>query len=101
MLEAEMKKLTAAVEALTAALQKQKAELQDAPKAETKAPEAVAPKAETIDRDQLQDLCLSLVRTDRKNKPRIMEVIAAHGGKILNDVADANLAQLKADLEAL
>lgn len=121
MLENEIKKLTAAVEALTAAIQSQGVK----PSAPAPADEpitsmpAIAPEdierespnpaatpgqdssTGTVTRDELRDMCLSIVRADRSKKARVAGAIEKFGGKLLKDVPDDKLVALKAALESL
>jgi len=120
MLEAKIDKLTAAVEALTAAIQAQGAtQLAPAPAAEPmpvitpedierESPEpTAAPEQDStpdaVTRDELRDMCLSIVRADRSKKASVAAAIesVSSGGKLLKDVPDDKLAALKAALEAL
>ena len=55
-----------------------------------------------INRDDLQDLCMTIVRNDRAKKAAVKDAIAAFGGAAtLKDVPDSDLGALKAALEAL
>jgi len=55
-----------------------------------------------ISRDDLQDLCMTIVRADRNKKDAIKKTIASFGGAAtLKEVPDADLAELKTKLEAL
>lgn len=115
MLENEIKKLTAAVEALTAAIQVQGVTTADAPKADASAPmPAIAPEdieeaspapaaieAPATSRDELRELCLAIVREDRGKKAAVAGAIEKFGGKLLKDVPDDMLLELKAALESL
>lgn len=70
-------------------------------------PEPVAPRANkkeatTVSREDVQDLCMSIVREDRSKQAQIKAAIAAYdGAKTLKGVAEQNLAALKADLEKI
>lgn len=60
------------------------------------------PEAVKINRDDLQDLCMTIVRNDRAKKNAVKDAIAAFGGAAtLKDVPESDLAALKAALEAL
>lgn len=116
MLENEIKKLTAAVEALTAAIQAQGVTTTEAPKPsapepmpaitlqdiEQESPEpTVEHDAAPPSRDDLRELCLAIVREDRSKKASVAGAIEKFGGKLLKDVPDDKLAELKVALEAL
>lgn len=115
MLEQKIEELSARVAALTAVMEIMIAESdKSTPPAVVEAPavkaEAPAPeeKVETrdpaprVDRDALQDLCMTIVREDRSKKSAVKDAIAKFGGAAtLKAVPEADLAQLKADLEAL
>ena len=108
MLEQKIEELSARVAELTAVMERMIAgsgKSAPAVKAEAPTPEE---KVEThepapkVDRDALQDLCMTIVRADRGKKSAVKDAIAKFGGAAtLKDVPDADLAQLKADLEAL
>jgi len=84
MLETEIKKLTAAIEALTARLG-----TVDAPTAD--APTADAPKADarsiTINQEELTRVCLALSRAGKKDdiKAKLSELGAARVGELKGD----------------
>ena len=60
------------------------------------------PEAVKINRDDLQDLCMTIVRNDRAKKTAVKDAIAAFGGATtLKDVPESDLVALKAALEAL
>ena len=114
MLEVKIENLTIAIERLTAQLETLTSGTAAAPKPEPEPtvepePEAKptkANKAPTVDlpsRDRLQAKCLDLVKADRSNKQRIADLIAKHsnGGRLIKDIADADLATFLAELEAL
>jgi len=67
--------------------------------------EAEEPKSESpgteIDLQDLNKLCLGLVRENPKNKTKIKKIISNFGGELIKDVPVANLADLKIALEAL
>lgn len=57
---------------------------------------------ENINRDDLQDLCMTIVRNDRAKKTAVKDAIAAFGGAAtLKDVPESDLVALKAALDAL
>lgn len=110
MLEERITQLNSSIIELTAALINF-VEISQLPKATTKPktetkktetpPEPVPDSTEDVDREKLQDFCLTLVRKDPKNKENIKKVIKEYGGDILKDVSDNNLPALKAALEAI
>lgn len=107
-LKAELSELRAVIVELTNAMRS--APAPTAAPAEVK-PEPVAnpieaapakPEAVKINRDDLQDLCMTIVRNDRAKKAAVKDAIAAFGGATtLKDVPESDLAALKASLEAL
>ena len=111
-LREELAKLRESVQALTAAVSRgapEKIETKTEPapekpeakKEKTKTAEAENP-APALSRDDLQDLCMRLVREDRSRKREIMEAIASFGdAETLKDVSDVDLPALKAKLEAI
>lgn len=117
MLESEIKRLTDAVEALTAAINAQQgAHATPAPPPEpmpavtsddiekespTTAVEDVS--AAPVTRDELKDMCLAIVRSDKEKKPKVAAAIASFGEgvRLLKDVPDDKLAELKTKLEAI
>ena len=95
MIEDKIDKLIAAIETLTETLSKGvKAE-------DTKKEKPAEEPAENVTLGQLQDMCLAIVRKDRKNKERVKEIIADHGGELLKDIDEAKLPSVKKALEAL
>ena len=91
MIENKIDKLIEAIETLTETLSK-------GVKAEDTKKEKPA---ENVTLDQLQDICLKLVRKDRKNKEKIVKIIADQGGELLKDIDESKLPQVKAALEAI
>ena len=74
----------------------------EAPKAE--APKAEAPKAEAPKgpvMDDLQELCMQIVRADRSKKDAVKNTIAKYGAETLVGVAASDYPALFADLKAL
>jgi hypothetical protein len=66
------------------------------------APIATAPAAPTVSRDDVQDLCMTLVRADRSLKNTVRDIIAEFdNAATLKDVKDSDLTLLKSKLEAL
>jgi len=89
MLETEIKKLTAAVEALTARLGTADAPTADAPTVDVPAadaPAADAPSA-TISQEELTRVCLALSRAGKKDdiKAKLSELGAARVGELKSD----------------
>ena len=111
MLEQEITLLREEVRALREALQtfaqtlnqpKAEAPKAEAPKAE--APKAEAPKAEAPKgpvMDDLQELCMQIVRADRSKKDAVKNTIAKYGAETLVGVATSDYPALFADLKAL
>jgi hypothetical protein len=106
MLEQEITLLREEVRALREALQtfaqtlnqpKVEAPKAEAPKAE--APKAEAPKGPVM--DDLQELCMQIVRADRSKKDAVKNTIAKYGAETLVGVAAADYPALFADLKAL
>ena len=69
----------------------------DVPKAE--APKAEAPKGPVM--DDLQELCMQIVRADRSKKDAVKNTIAKYGAETLVGVAASDYPALFADLKAL
>ena len=84
MLETEIKKLTAAIEALTARLGTADAPTADAPAAD--APTADAPST-TINQEEMTRVCLALSRAGKKDdiKAKLSELGAARVGELKGD----------------
>ena len=111
MLETEIKKLTDAIEALTAAINAQGIEkplspcpMPDITPEPDPVPEPVEKQdtpTETVSREELKELCLSIVREDKDKKPKLAEIIGAYNAKTLKQVPDEKLAELKQKLESL
>ena len=90
------------VRALREALQTLNQPKAEAPKAE--APKAEAPKAEAPKgpvMDDLQELCMQIVRADRSKKEAVKNTIVKYGAETLVGVAAADYPALFADLKAL
>ena len=96
MLEQEITLLREEVRALREALQTF-AQTLNPPKAE--APKAEAPKGQVM--DDLQELCMQIVRADRSKKDAVKSTIAKYGAETLVGVAAADYPALFADLKAL
>lgn len=102
-LKSELSELRAVIVELTTAIRSAPVptaapvEAKPAPVVETVKPEAVK-----INRDDLQDLCMTIVRNDRAKKNAVKDAIAAFGGAAtLKDVPESDLAALKVALDAL
>lgn len=54
-----------------------------------------------ITRDDLQNLCMAIVRADRSKREAVQQVISKYGAANLVAVKDTDLTALYADLEAL
>jgi hypothetical protein len=68
------------------------------PSAEYPEPEEPKP----LIREDLQDLCLQIVRSKKATKAQIKDIVAEFGGaSLVKEVATADLPALKAKLEAL
>lgn len=95
--------LNANIEKLTAALHVGEQVVNDAPE---KAPvnPVEQPKVEpapTVSRDDLQAACMSLVRSDRANKAKIVALLDSYGVKTITALADTHLAEFAGKLEAI
>ena len=105
MLETEIKKLTAAIEALTAKLDGLPSTTTVANEPPVDDPEEAASEITTTSPAELRDTCrtkcLELVRGDRSNKARIVALLETHNAKKIDDVDDAALSDLLASLQAL
>ena len=100
-LREEMAELRTAIADLTTAMQA-------APKTQPQSQKEAAPVEEVkadgpgISRDDVQELCMSIVRDDRSKKVDVKAAIASFGGaKTLKDIAEQDLADLHKKLEAL
>ena len=105
-LKDEMAELRSAIAGLTAAMQAapaqqvEKKTKAEKPSLDTKA--ETEPAEVAISREDLQDLCMTIVRNDRSKKADVKAAIASFGGaSTLKAVADSDLAALKAALEGL
>lgn len=115
-LEAKIEKLTAAVESLTERLHSMEAMVAIPPSDPAPSePESPAPKREQlaqaakeeaekaepeITHEQVQQLCLKIVRGDRSKKPKLKEILGEYGANLVQDVPADKLAELKQKLEA-
>ena len=94
LLREEVRALREALQTFAQTLTQPKAE---APKAE--APKAEAPKGAVM--DDLQELCMQIVRADRSKKDAVKNTIAKYGAETLVGVAASDYPALFADLKAL
>lgn len=114
MLETEIKKLTAAVEALTAqlsALQSVPVQQPDAPVEEPvtvteevpaeEVPVKEEPVASAFTRDDIQALCLQKVREDRALKAKIKTILDDVGASNVSGIPDAELEAVHTAINAL
>ena len=111
MLEERIDVLIQSIDVLNVQLQRlfeAKDEIKEpAPKPKAKAKvekKAEAPEVERNDK-QIQDICLKIVRDDKKNGTKkaagIKPLIKKYGGALVKDVPTEKLAELKAALEEL
>ena len=118
-LEAKLSDTIAALEALTVAIYTQPVKVDpeedlpvvgkmsereaEAPKAEApEQPELIEASTPSISRDDLQEMCMQIVRVDRTKKDDVKDAIASFdGASVLKEVKDEHLEALKAKLEAL
>lgn len=102
LLREEVCALREVMQAFAQTLNQPKAE---APKAEAPKAEATkkveAPKADVPTREDLQELCMAIVRADRAKKVAIKETIGKYGAENLVGVKDGDLPYLFEDLKAL
>ena len=101
MLEEKIDKLIVSIEALTAAVSGTNLTINEEQPASKEVKAEPENNHETITIGQLQDMCLAIVRKDRKKKEKIKEIIADHGGELLKDIDEAKLPSVKKALEAL
>lgn len=118
-LESKIEKLTAAVESLTERLHSMEAMVAIPPSApapsEPEAPTPTPPTGELLEQaakeealkaepeithEQVQQLCLKIVRDDRSKKPKLKEILGEYGANLVQDVPSDKLAELKQKLEA-
>ena len=112
-LESKIEKLTAAVESLTERLHSMEAMVAIPPSApapsEPEAPAATPPTGEQLEQpksqpdvshEEVQQLCLKIVREDRSKKPKLKEILGQYGASLVQDVPQEKLVELKAKLEA-
>lgn len=112
-LEAKIEKLTSTIEALIETLYDVEAnvaippstpsrdDLEKAAKEETAKVEVEETPAEQISHEDVQQLCLKVVRQDRSKKPDLKRILSEYGATLVADVPVEKLAELKAKLEAV
>lgn len=103
MLEEKIDKLIVSIEALTAALY---GRVENEVKKETTKigkcqVQDSKDELEPVTVETLQDMCLAIVRKDRKNKKQIIKIIADYGGELLKDIDEAKLPYVKKALELI
>lgn len=64
-------------------------------------PTPVAPAAQTLSKDELQQQCLKLIRNDRAIKPRLLSWLKDRGSDSLADLDDKHLADFQAFISAV
>ena len=68
---------------------------------DTAAPVSSGAEPATTTADEVQTLCMTIVRKDRSKKTKVKELIAEFGAPLVKDVPADKLPELKAKLEAL
>lgn len=105
MLETEIKRLTAAITRLADLMEQQDSEgaapvVEDAPAVDADPAPDAQPDQPAIDyRLKAKDLCLSLVRAKRSNKPLIAEWLDGKGAKTINGLKDPQVVEMVEFLE--
>ena len=97
-LEAKIETLTAAIVDLTDRLTAIESSPVDSAKTEEEAP---ATPEQSITREEIQSMCLAIVRDDRNKKAAIKKTLGTFGATLVKDVPVDNLGDLKTALEAL
>lgn len=97
-LEAKIETLTAAIVDLTEMLSAVESTPVDSENAEQEKP--AAPE-KSITREEIQSMCLAIVRDDRNKKAAIKETLGTFGATLVKDVSADKLGDLKTALEAL
>ena len=97
-LEAKIETLTAAIVDLTDRLTAIESSPVDSAKTEEEAP---ATPEQSITREEIQSMCLAIVRDDRNKKTAIKKTLSMFGATLVKDVPVDNLGDLKTELEAL
>lgn len=113
-LEAKIEKLTSAIESLIETLYDVEAsvaippsapsrgELEQALEPEQKQEVEPEPTVEPeISHEDVQQLCLKVVRKDRNKKPDLKRILGEYGATLVADVPTDKLSELKAKLEAV
>ena len=97
-LEAKIETLTAAIVDLTDRLTAIESSPVDSAKTEEEVP---ATPEQSITREEIQSMCLAIVRDDRNKKTAIKKTLSTFGATLVKDVPVDNLGDLKTELEAL
>jgi hypothetical protein len=97
-LEAKIETLTAAIVDLTDRLTAIESSPVDSAKTEEDVP---ATPEQSITREEIQSMCLAIVRDDRNKKTAIKKTLSMFGATLVKDVPVDNLGDLKTELEAL
>ena len=97
-LEAKIETLTAAIVDLTDRLTAIESSPVDSAKTGEEAP---ATPEQSITREEIQSMCLAIVRDDRNKKAAIKKTLGTFGATLVKDVPVDNLGDLKTALEAL
>ena len=97
-LEAKIETLTAAIVDLTDRLTAIESSPVDSAKTGEEAP---ATPEQSITREEIQSMCLAIVRDDRNKKTAIKKTLSMFGATLVKDVPVDNLGDLKTELEAL
>ena len=128
MLEVEIQKLTAAIEALTKAIEsdaekrpkavesvketptetptitdkpRQKKAKAEATPEPTPAPVPEPPSSKSYDQNAVRELAMQIVRDDSTARPRIMEILGQYGAKTTNQLKPENCHEVHGKLLAL
>ena len=99
LLREEVRALREALQTFAQTLTQPKAEAPKAEAIKVEAPKAEAPKGPVM--DDLQELCMQIVRADRSKKDAVKNAIAKYGAETLVGVAASDYPALFADLKAL
>ena len=97
-LEAKIETLTAAIVDLTDRLTAIESSPVDSAKTGEEAP---ATPEQSITREEIQSMCLAIVRDDRNKKTAIKKTLSTFGATLVKDVPADKLSDLKTELEAL
>lgn len=109
LLREEVRALREALQTFAQTLNQPKAEAPKTEEPKTEAPKAESPKADAPKAegrigpvmDDLQELCMQIVRADRSKKDAVKNTIARYGAETLVGVTAADYPALFADLKAL